>query len=374
LKKATRAPRRLLAILFPFVAAPCLAVSLASVAGAQVTPAAGITPPDDTPSIKVGATIFTDFTHINKPTAKDADGNVINQSAFNVSRSYINVTGNISHIVAFRITPDVVRETNTSSATNGSLVLRIKYAFAQINLDDWLPKGSWVRLGIQQTPFVDFEENIYRYRFQGTVFVEREGFLTSSDAGVSFHTAFPGNYGDVHVGVYNGEGYSKAEANDQKALQLRATFRPLPMHPFLRGWRVTAFYDADHYVMNAERKRAIFNTTFEQQHVNVGFDYLSANDQTSVTKTDVHGTGWSIWATPKFGKGVEALLRYESFSPDDTQTTQVRNRSIVGLAYWFPHQGSVSAGILLDTDTRTFTNIASSPTQQNISVHALIAF
>jgi hypothetical protein len=199
-----------------------------------------------------------------------------------------------------------------SSATNGSLVLRIKYAFAQINLDDWLPKGSWVRLGIQQTPFVDFE--------------------------------------------------------------LRATFRPLPMHPFLRGWRVTAFYDADHYVMNAERKRAIFNTTFEQQHVNVGFDYLSANDQTSVTKTDVHGTGWSIWATPKFGKGVEALLRYESFSPDDTQTTQVRNRSIVGLAYWFPHQGSVSAGILLDTDTRTFTNIASSPTQQNISVHALIAF
>jgi hypothetical protein len=374
LKKATRAPRRLLAILFPFVAAPCLAVSLASVAGAQVTPAAGITPPDDTPSIKVGATIFTDFTHINKPTAKDADGNVINQSAFNVSRSYINVTGNISHIVAFRITPDVVRETNTSSATNGSLVLRIKYAFAQINLDDWLPKGSWVRLGIQQTPFVDFEENIYRYRFQGTVFVEREGFLTSSDAGVSFHTAFPGNYGDVHVGVYNGEGYSKAEANDQKALQLRATFRPLPMHPFLRGWRVTAFYDADHYVMNAERKRAIFNTTFEQQHVNVGFDYLSANDQTSVTKTDVHGTGWSIWATPKFGKGVEALLRYESFSPDDTKTTQVRNRSIVGLAYWFPHQGSVSAGILLDTDTRTFTNIASSPTQQNISVHALIAF
>jgi hypothetical protein len=60
----------------------------------------------------------------------------------------------------------------------------------------------------------------------------------------------------------------KAEANDQKALQVRSTFRPLPVHPVLRGWRVTGFYDADNYAANAERKRAVLNTTFEQQYVN----------------------------------------------------------------------------------------------------------
>jgi hypothetical protein len=378
LKTEVQTGNRAFPILCVLLATLCLA-AVPLVAEAQVTPAAGYTPPDDTPSIKVGATIFADFTYINKPTSKDADGNVINPSSFNVARSYINITGNISHIVAFRITPDITRETGTGSSLNGSLTFRLKYGFMQINLDDWMPKGSWIRLGIQQTPFIDYLESPYGYRFQGTVYAEREtapggsGFLSSSDAGVSFHTAFPGNYGDFHVGFYNGEGYSKAETNDQKALMVRASFRPLPMNPVLRGLRFTGFYVADNYVKNAERRRAIFNTLFEHKYINLGFDYLSTNDQTSATKVNVHGTGWSTWARPKFGKGFEALLRYDAFTPDATQTAQVRNRNILGLAYWFPKQGSVSAALMFDVDTRTFTNI-SSPTDQRLFLHGLIAF
>ncbi len=73
--------------------------SLASRAAyAQVTPAAGFTPPDDTPSIKIGVTFYGDYTYTQNPKSTDADGNIINPSAFNVSRSYINVTGNVNHI------------------------------------------------------------------------------------------------------------------------------------------------------------------------------------------------------------------------------------------------------------------------------------
>ena len=85
-----------------------------------------------------------------------------------------------------------------------------------------MTKGSWARLGIQQTPLLDYEEGIYRYRFQGTTFTEREGFYNSADAGASFHYNFPSNYGDVHVGVYNGEGYAKTDPNDQKASRFAA--------------------------------------------------------------------------------------------------------------------------------------------------------
>src|SRR5436189_4768107 len=198
-------------------------LGLARAASAQITPAAGYTPPDDTPSIRVGATIYTDFTYQPSPQTTDADGNVINPGSFNVSRSYINITGNVSHIVAFRITPDVVRESGLvslgagSSVSNDSLVFRLKYAFAQFNLDDWMTKGSWARFGIQQTPLLDYEENIYRYRFQGTTFTEREGYYNSSDAGASFHYNFPSNYGEFHGGVYNGDGYTKTDPNDEKA-------------------------------------------------------------------------------------------------------------------------------------------------------------
>src|SRR5437667_284532 len=208
---------------------------------AQVTPAAGYTPPDDTPSIKVGAVIYPDYTFQTSPETTDADGNTIHSNAFNVTRSYINITGNISHIVAFRITPDVARETNPASSLNGSLEFRIKYAYAQFNLDDWMTRGSYVRLGIQQTPWVDFEEGIYRYRFQGTVFAERVPLpttMTSADAGASFHYNFPSNYGDLHVGVYNGENYQRVEVNNQKAIELRGTVRPFATNlPVLRGLR-----------------------------------------------------------------------------------------------------------------------------------------
>jgi hypothetical protein len=349
----------------------------ARLASAQITPSAGYTPPDDTPSIRVGAVIFADYSFTQSPKTTDTDGNVIHPNAFNVTRSYINVTGNISHLVSFRVTPDIARETNTASSLGGSLVFRVKYAYAQFNLDDWMTKGSYARFGIQQTPWLDFAEGIYRYRFQGTMFVEREGYFASADGGASFHYQLPSNYGDVHVGVYNGENYNRAEANDQKALQVRGTVRPFAQGlMILRGIRATAFYDADSYVKNAPRNRFIGGLNFEHPYLNAGFEYLSTKDQISKLRApEVDGRGYSIWATPKSPKGIEALLRYDHLKPNTAFDSQVRNRTILGVAYWFPHEGSVSAALLLDYDGQTFDNFTPAlPKQSKVAIHGLISF
>jgi len=348
----------------------------ARIVGAQVTPAAGYTPPDDTPSIRVGAVIYPDFTYTANPTTLDSDGNAIHLSQFNVTRSYINITGNISHIVAFRITPDVARETSAFSNISGSLEFRIKYAYLQLNLDDWI-KGSYARFGIQQTPWLDFAEGIYRYRFQGTMFVEREGYFASADGGASFHYQFPSNYGDVHVGVFNGENYNKAEVNNEKSFQVRGTLRPFanPSTPaVLRGIRGSVFYDADNYVKNGPRNRFMASLTYEHQYLNAAVEFLDTADRTSIAKPEVDGRGYSIWATPKSPKGWEALLRYDHLEPN-TAASGVRNRTIVGVSYWFPHQGNVSSAVLLDYDGQTFDNFTSAqPKQTKVAVHGLISF
>ena len=62
-------------------------------AAAQVTPAGTYPPPDDTPSVRVGGTLFVDYTRTLEPEITDADGNRVSPSAFNVMRAYINVTG-----------------------------------------------------------------------------------------------------------------------------------------------------------------------------------------------------------------------------------------------------------------------------------------
>ena len=346
---------------------------------AQVTPAAGHTPPDDTPSVKVGVVIYTDYTYVDTPTVLDADKNTVHTSAFNVSRSYINVTGNLSHLVAFRITPDITRETGTGSSLSGSLTFRLKYAFGQVNFDDFLTKGSWARIGVQQTPYVDFMEQIYRYRFQGTIFAEREGFLTSSDFALSTHYNLPGNYGDIHAGVYNGDGYSKVEPNDQKAFQIRGTVRPFPLGGTLKGLRLSAFYDADRYVKSGPRNRFIASATFEHKHVNAGFDYLNTKDRTSISVAEVKADGWSVWATPKIlslqesKSGLEGLARFDSLKPNKTVDAR-RKRLILGVAYWFPLLKGPSAALLADMDRATFDAALNRPTDRRYALHALFTF
>ncbi len=346
---------------------------------AQVTPAAGHTPPDDTPSIKPGITIFTDYTYQDEPTAKDADGNVIHPSAFSVPRAYLTLTGNMSHLVSFRVTADVAREAGTGSSLAGSSNFRLKYAFGQVNFDDFATHGSWARIGVQQTPYVDYMEGIYRYRFQGTTFPEREGLLSSSDFGVSAHYNLPGNYGDVHAGVYNGDTYAKAEPNDQKAFQVRGTLRPFPLGGALKGLRLTAFYDKDNYVKSGPRNRFIGNATFEHRYANVGLDYVAAADQPSISKPEVRSNGWSVWATPKFKEvgeskpGLEGFVRFDSFKPNKDVDAR-RKRLILGLAYWFPFRKGPSAALLADMDRATFDTALARPDERRYSLHVLFNF
>jgi len=322
----------------------------------QVTPAAGFTPPDDNPSFALGATIYADYTYIQSPTVKDADGNVIHNSSFNIGRAYINATGKLNHWISYRITPDISRETGTGSSLNGSYTFRLKYAYATFALDDWTTHGSWVRFGVQQTPYLDYSEGIYRYRFQGTMFPERVGLITSSDAGLTGRWVFPGNYGDVHGGFYNGEGYSRAETNNEKAFQIRGTVRPLPLGGIWKGLRLTGFAVEDHYVQGAKRQRFVEQATFEHPLVNAGFDLVQARDRTLSHNPVVEGSGWGFWATPKLGtKGWEALLRHDDYKPNKG-TGQRLKRDILGIAYWVPNLNKVTTAFLIDYDKLHSTN------------------
>jgi hypothetical protein len=227
-------------------------------------------------------------------------------------------------------------------------------------------------LGLQTTPWVDYAEGIYRYRFQGTIFADREGKLTSSDNGLSGHVNFPGNHGDVHLGVYNGDGYSKAEANDQKALQARVSVRPMPQG-VLHGVRVTGFVDEDNYAAGDQRLRWIANATLEDTHLNAGFEFLGATDQATMAVPEVKSQGFSVWATPRTKCGWEALLRYDQLKPNKDADAK-KKTSIGGVAYWFPLQKGVAGAILADYQQVELSGGAPTPKQKQIALHALLNF
>jgi hypothetical protein len=55
--------------------------------------------------IKVGSTIFTDFTYQEAPKVLDGDKNPVHKSEFEVRRAYINVVGTFSDLFTVRCTP-----------------------------------------------------------------------------------------------------------------------------------------------------------------------------------------------------------------------------------------------------------------------------
>lgn len=337
---------------------------------------------DAPPSISLGAVVFYDYTFVVAPETTDAAGETIHPNAFNVARTYLNVTGRINPIVSFRITPDITRLGEAAGSAGGSLTFRLKYGFAQFDLGQYTGAwtGTWVRVGIQQTPFIDGEESLYRYRFQGTLFGERDGGLSSADAGISARTNFPKGYGDVHVGVYNGEGYSEPEANDQKAFMMRTTVRPAPgADSPLRGLRLTAYVHRDHYARDAERHRFIGSAWFEHDRFNAGFDYMTRDDRRSATADLIESNGWSAFATPFLqtkGDGFEALLRYDSMKLNTNESLR-RDRAITGLAYWMPQVGGgrTTAALMLDLEQLFYRDDpAGRAPERRVILHGLIDF
>jgi hypothetical protein len=135
------------------------------------------------------------------------------------------------------------------------------------------------------------------------------------------------------------------------------------------------------------------NVTYEHKFLNVGLDYLDADDQALPTTANIPANGYSIWATPRYpfenGSSWEALIRYDHWTPNTTDgfappatapvpgstllSDQHQNRTIFGVAYWFPHQGNVSAAILVDYDAQSFDNITT-PETKAVSVHGLLQF
>jgi hypothetical protein len=347
---------------------------------AQVTPAAGYTPPDDTPKINVGITLFADYSYQDTPTVVDGDKNTIHKNAFNLTRAYINVTGSLSHWFSFRITPDIKAETNSASNLNGNQVVRLKYGYGQVNFDDFAPRGSWFRFGLQQTPWIDYIESVYRYRFFLATISDVEGFLISSDYGATARYVFPGNYGDIHAGVYNGDGYQsqidQSGVSDQRGFQVRASFRPAPAVPIFRGFRVAGFYDADNYFADAKRQRFLGSATFEHPYVNAGFEYLDAKDRTSATKTELRRDGYSVWVMPRTPIGIEGFFRYDLINQNkDISPKPKKKRTAVGIAYWPPLEGGKTIAFMADYSEVKFDHVTPDPGKTKIyALHMLFNF
>lgn len=292
-------------------------------------------------------------------------------NAFDVTRAYVNINGQLSRNVRFRFTPDIRRITDGSLA--GTLTVRVKYAFMQ--LDNVGAARSWVRFGQHQSPWLDFEEGVNRYRVQGTMFSEREGLIPgSADFGVSYFTPLPNGYGEIHGGVYNGEGYTQPEANKYKSFQGRLTVRPFPNQGLANYLRVSGFYNAGWYAANRPRRLGIAMVSYEHPRLVATIERTAATERPLTAARESERGGWSAFLEPRQGPtGLAGIARVDAYDPDRILSGNSLRRVIVGGAYWLTWN-TARLGLVATSEQVHYGTAAARPTENRLLLQTHVEF
>lgn len=248
-------------------------------------------------------------------------------NAFDVTRGYFNVRAQFSDRVRVRFTPDV--RPTTDASLNRNLALRLEYASLDVKASDTVT----VMFGLHETPWLAFEESVNRYRVIGPLFAERMELIPGpTDLGASIKAT--GARTEVHVGVYNGEGYGQAEFDKYKSIDGRVTLRPFEPGSTAGNVTISGFYQYGWYARDRPRNVAIVMGSYENTNVAMTAQYLSATDNPFVAR-DVERRGLSLFGEGRQGPtGWAGIGGLDFIDPDANVDSDSRRRLIVGGAHW----------------------------------------
>ena len=314
-------------------------LSLAGQAMAQTAPDDAAKPATNYPSVTFGVVSFLQYA----AELHESDG----YNSFDVTRGYLNIHARLSDRVRVRFTPDVRPTTDASLDRN--LALRLEYASLDVQVSD----NVAVMFGLHEMPWLTFEETTNRYRVLGPLFSERLGLLPgATDLGASIKYA--GERTEVHFGVYNGEGYGRAEIDKYKSIDGRASFRPFSEDSELGKVTLSGFYQYGWYARDRPRNVAIAMGTYENTNMMMSAQFLQATDNPFIA-ADVQRRGVSFFGEGRQGEtGWAGIAGLDLFKPDVDNDGDTRRRFVFGGAHWSElGRGRLGVVISLDQEYQT---------------------
>ncbi len=294
-------------------------------------------------------------------------------SHFQITRGYININNRLNDYLSGRITPDI--SVDRDGDGEGDLEMRLKYCFADLSLPSlWLLTESHIEMGLVHRPWLDFEEHINRYRMQGTMFLERNHLLNSGDFGITYfanlgglideiyrrevNTSYPGRFGSIAVGIYNGGGYHAIELNNNKTLEGRLTLRPFhSVAPGLQFSYLGIVGKGNANISPDWSIHTLFCSLEHRRYILTGTLYSGAGDFKG-TAIDDNGNaldqnGWSMFSELKSAKlPLSVIGRYDYFTIDSLPKSVTRKKIIAGVSWHIEGKTKV----LIDYDIETYEN------------------
>lgn len=303
--------------------------------------------------------------------AGEVKGKKFNQ--FFLNRGYITVQKTFSSKVSGRITPDI--SVDKEGDGEGDVELRLKYCYVKYELPtQFIFTKPFIEFGLVHRPWLDFEEHINEYRVQGTMFLERNKIFNSGDYGVTLVSllggemdddyqkrvtgSYPGKYGSIALGLYNGGGYHAIEKNTNKTFEWRLTLRPL-IH-IIPGMQFS-YLGAAGAGNNQQSTDWNFHSGFlsweHHRFVLTGMYFIGTGNSYG-TAIDAAGNslsqnGYSFFGELKFlNSKISWIGRYDYLHAKVQPMATIQKRYITGIAYNFIK----GCKMLLDYDALTANN------------------
>jgi hypothetical protein len=314
--------------------------------------------------VTVGGVGYFQYGYSLKPDSGlvASTGHAGHDNNFDVGRSYVNVNAKFADGVSARITSDVDgRGLSFGGVSETQLTLRLKYAYV-----GWQPnaKGALTyKIGLMQTPWIDWEENLWDYRMQGTTAFDRNKLFPSSDFGAGVDGNWNYDQVNMQVGVYNGEGYSSAPGDPGKDFEGRLSVRlaKTDMAGRSGGLRATGYVQIGQSNGGGTRQRFIGNVSYKSKAVTLAAEIGVGQDSTNATHPKQKQQTISAFGVFNLPKSKAALIaRVDVFDPNTDSTSAAKNstgsnkqtRFIGGASYAI----SPNLRVLLDVDTNSLEN------------------
>jgi Gram-negative porin len=223
------------------------------------------------PSVTVGGIAYAQYQYqFHSDSSLTPSGH---QNNFDVTRAYLNVIGKFGEGIVTRVTIDV----DGRKAASNQLSYRLKYAYVA-----WTPTNSplTLKLGEIHTPLLDWEEAVWDYRMQGSMPMERGGYVSSSDFGAGVDGTWDKNRFDLQVGIYNGENYSGAPGDQRKDLEGRVSLRVMEtdLPGKAGGLRLTAYGQYGKPTTGGKRERYLGVVSYKSKAVTLVGEFAATKD------------------------------------------------------------------------------------------------
>jgi hypothetical protein len=329
------------------------------------TPPQASQPPASAPGMSFSGVLYANFQY------RGDEGPAKSTNKFDVERAYLTFRMPAGDRASVRITADVFQQTTTGSdAFYRGWVVRAKYAFLQY---DFLKGADWnafVRGGLLQTVVIEHVESFWP-RWLSITPVERAGFFSSADGGISGSLTFPNKLGEIYTTITNGPGYTSRETDRFKDYAGRISLTPFGASDgFLKTFALTGWVYrgaiASRFVAGGtgqvgpigeslKRNRSGIFVGLRDPRLTLGADYATRSDGSEIGDNTVLVPRLESDSTGRLISGFAILRPFQILNEQSTFPL-----GIIGRWDRFkpnkdaaPYSNTVIAGVIWDVNKRT---------------------